>query len=197
LQLKSKEMMINATKNSIQMKNILLFCLGLVLLSCGSDQKVEKEVVDAKTKLEKDLAMYTDVWNRYIAGDSTVLSETYFDPNITVVTANGDVVGIEAIQAFYKNYLVGFSEIEFEILDAFGQGDRIVKHWHFKGKHTGEFFGIPASGNYMDLSGTTMVTMKDGRILQEQDYFDLQSMMDQLSKSDEDMVIDVYQPDNL
>jgi hypothetical protein len=49
----------------------------------------------------------------------------------------------------------------------------------------------------MDLSGTTMVTMKDGRILQEQDYFDLQSMMDQLSKSDEDMVIDVYQPDNL
>ena len=125
------------------------------------------------------------------------MSETYFDPNITVVTANGDVVGIEAIQAFYKNYLVGFSEIEFEILDAFGQGDRIVKHWHFKGKHTGAFFGIPASGNYMDLSGTTMVTMKDGRILQEQDYFDLQSMMDQLSKSDEDMVIDVYQPDNL
>ena len=30
------------------------------------------------------------------------------------------------------NYLNGFSEIEFTILDAFGQGDRIVKHWNFK-----------------------------------------------------------------
>ena len=76
-------------------------------------------------------------------------------------------MGIEAVKNHYLNYLNGFSDIEFKIIDAFGQGDRLVKHWNFKGKHTGDFFGIPATGNYLDLSGTTMITMKDGKIAKE------------------------------
>ena len=94
------------------------------------------------------------------------------------------------------NYLTGFTEIEWKIKDAFGQGDRLVKHWNFKGKHTGDFFGIPATGNLLDLSGTTMVTMKDGKIAKEHDFFDMKSMLDQLLSSEGDVVIDEYQPVN-
>lgn len=91
------------------------------------------------------------------------------------------------------NYLNGFSDIEFTILDAFGQGDRIVKHWNFKGTHTGEFFGIPATGNKLDLSGTTLVTMQDGKIAKEQDFFDMQSLILQLQQpSEEEVVVDDY-----
>ena len=90
------------------------------------------------------------------------------------------------------NYLNGFSNIEFTIIDAFGQGDKIVKHWNFKGVHTGVFFGIPATGNKLDLSGTTLVEMKNGKIAKEQDFFDMQSMISQLNKSEGDIVIDEY-----
>ncbi|HIK62777.1 MAG TPA: hypothetical protein EYG01_02095 [Flavobacteriales bacterium] len=48
----------------------------------------------------------------------------------------------------------------------FGQGDKIVKHWNFKGIHDGEMFGIPASNNKVDINGTTIVLRKDGKILQ-------------------------------
>ena len=65
-----------------------------------------------------------------------------------------------------------------------GQGNRLVKHWNFKGTHTGNFFGIPASGNKLNLSGTTMVTMKDGKIAKEQDFFDMMSMVNQLTTGD-------------
>ena len=117
------------------------------------------------------------------------------DPNFDV-TAEGDIVGIEGVKNHYLNYLTGFSEIEWKIKDAFGQGDRLVKHWNFKGKHTGDFFGIPATGNLLDLSGTTMVTMKDGKIAKEHDFFDMKSMLDQLLSSEGDVVIDEYQPVN-
>ena len=80
--------------------------------------------------------------------------------------------------------MTGFSNIEFTILEVIGQGDRLVKHWNFKGTHTGEFFGMPASGNKLDLSGTTLVTMKDGKIAREHDFFDMMSMVTQLSKGD-------------
>jgi len=65
-----------------------------------------------------------------------------------------------------------------------GQGNRLVKHWNFKGTHTAEFFGMPASGNKLNLSGTTMVTMRDGKIAREQDFFDMMSMVSQLTAGD-------------
>jgi len=41
-------------------------------------------------------------------------------------------------------------------------------------------FGIPATNNKVDIIGTTMVLMKDGKIVQEQDFFDNYSFLMQL-----------------
>ena len=112
------------------------------------------------------------------------------------MTDQGDIVGIENVKNHYLNYLNGFSEIQWKIKDAFGQGDKLVKHWNFKGKHTGNFFGIPPTGNYLDLSGTTIVTMRDGKVAKEHDFFDMKSMLDQLMKSEGEVVIDEYQAIN-
>ena len=89
-------------------------------------------------------------------------------------------IGIDAFKAYYNNYLTGFSDAEFNIVDVFGQGDKIVKHWNFKGTHDGDFFGIPPTGKKINLIGTTLVLMKDGKILQEQDFFDNYSLLSQL-----------------
>ena len=82
------------------------------------------------------------------------------------------------------NYVNGFSDLEFTILEVLGQGDRLVKHWNFKGTHTGTAFGLPATGNKLDLSGTTLVTMKDGKIAKEQDFFDVTQMLNKLTAGD-------------
>jgi steroid delta-isomerase-like uncharacterized protein len=89
-------------------------------------------------------------------------------------------VGIEGFKAYYNNYLTGFSNVTFTIVDAYGQGDKIVKHWNFKGTHTGDFFGIPATGKEVNVDGVTLVNMKDGKIAQEQDFFDNLEFMQQL-----------------
>jgi steroid delta-isomerase-like uncharacterized protein len=94
--------------------------------------------------------------------------------------ANPDVVGIDNARAMYANYVIGFSNIKFTIVDVFGQGDKLVKHWDFKGKHTGTFFGIPATGKDVEVEGVTLVRMQDGKIAEEQDFFDNLSFMQQL-----------------
>ena len=103
-----------------------------------------------------------------------------FDENVTVVTASGDITGIDAFRDYYNNYLTGFSDAEFSFVDIFAQGDKLVKHWNFKGTHDGEMFGIPATGNKLDISGTTIVLMKDGKVFREQDFFDNHSFLMQL-----------------
>ena len=148
-------------------------------------------------QLEKDLKLYQMVWDDFLGGDTTVINTDNFVENIVIVTDEGDLIGIEACKDYYMNYLNGFSDIEWTILDAFGQGDKLVKHWNFKGTHTGDFFGMPATGNYLDLSGTTIVTMIDGKIAKEHDFFDMKSLLDQLSVEKEgNVTIDEYRPMN-
>ena len=173
------------------MKILKLFIL-LFLISCGSNNSDNTKDISTDT-FDKDLAKYESIWNSFLAGDTSVINENNFKKDVVVVTAQGDLVGLEAIKGFYMNYLNGFSNIEFTIVDAFGQGSRIVKHWNFKGVHTGDFFGIPATGNTLDLSGTTLVTMENGKIAKEQDFFDMQSLTSQLmTPSKEDVIVDDY-----
>ena len=181
------------------MKIIRTYQLSLVIslalfsiISCNNPNTNDRKLLDAKIQLEKDLEKYENVWNSFLNGDTTVVNKDNFHNDVIVVTNEGNLIGIEAIKNFYMNYLNGFSNIEFTIIDAFGQGDKIVKHWNFKGIHTGLFFGIPATGNKLDLSGTTLVEMKNGKIAKEQDFFDMQSMISQLNKSEGDIVIDEY-----
>ena len=162
------------------------------IISCNNSNSSDRNLLDAKIQFEKDLEKYENVWNSFLNGDTTVVNKDNFQADVKVVTNEGNLIGIEAVKNFYMNYLNGFSNIEFTIIDAFGQGDKIVKHWNFKGVHTGVFFGIPATGNKLNLSGTTLVEMKDGKIAKEQDFFDMQSMISQLNKSQGDIVIDEY-----
>jgi steroid delta-isomerase-like uncharacterized protein len=125
--------------------------------------------------------MYEDVWNDIInKREIEKINETNFDKNITLITAPENIVGIQGFKDYYQNYLTGFSEVTFTIVDAFGQGDKIVKHWNFKGKHTGDFFGIPATGKEVNVDGVTLVKMNDGKIAQEQDFMDNLEFMQQL-----------------
>lgn len=152
-------------------KNILIIILAFVSISTFSQ----------KSNIDKDIKMYAQVWDDVInKGQIDKINTTYFDANITGIASPENIVGIENFKAFYQNYLTGFSEVSFTIKNIFGQGDNIVKQWNFKGKHTGEFFGIPATGNLVDVEGVTLVKMKNGKIAQEQDFMDNMVFLEQL-----------------
>ncbi|WP_223033135.1 ester cyclase [Hanstruepera marina] len=155
-------------KNSI---NILALVCMLLILSCNN----------LNQQTQKDIEMYSSVWDDIInKGELDKINNTYFDENITLVTSPENVVGIDNFKGYYSNFITGFSNPNFTIKDIFGQGDKLVKHWHFTGKHTGDFFGIPPTNKTVDIEGTTLVKMKDGKIAQEQDFMDNMVFMQQL-----------------
>lgn len=134
-----------------------------------------------KSNIEKDLKMYEQVWDNIVnKGQLELINEKNFDPNVVQINNTGNLNGIAAFKAYYQNFVTGFSDIKFTVKDVFGQGNKIVKHWNFTGKHTGDFFGIPATGKRVDVEGVTLVKMKDGRIAQEQDFMDNGVLMQQL-----------------
>lgn len=176
------------------MKNVCLVFMGILILGCNQSPK--DKPVEQSEQIEIDVKMYSELWDKFLSGETDAISELTFTEDAVVVTEQGNIVGIEAVKEFYLNYLEGFSEIEFKIIDAFGRGDKLIKHYNFKGKHTGNFMGIPPTGNYLNLSGTTIVTMRDGRIAREQDFFNMKSLLDQLQNGTDEVTVDEYQPIN-
>ena len=167
-------------------KNKNLLTLILVMLftitSCNTVSEKHLELEKAQTTLEENITMYESVWDKVINGRQIdLINEDYFDKDVVVLgTSEGDLTGLENFKTYYSNYVIGFSDAEFTIVDIFGQGDKIVKHWNFKGTHDGDFFGVQPTGKKVDVSGATLVKMKNGKIAAEQDYFDFLDFYTQL-----------------
>jgi predicted ester cyclase len=128
-----------------------------------------------------NIKMYTHVWDEIInKGKLELFNDSNFTKNIIMHASPADVVGIDSARAYYANYVTGFSNIKFTIKDVFGMGNKLVKHWNFKGIHTGSFFGIKPTGKQVDLDGVTLVRMENGKIAEERDFFDNLEFMQQL-----------------
>lgn len=155
----------------------LLFIAALFFFSCTSASNAETVKTDS---VAANIKMYTHTWDEIINhGKLELFNDSNFTKDV-VMHAHPDVAGIDSAKAMYANYVNGFFGIQFTIVDVFGQGDKLVKHWNFKGKHTGTFFGIPATGKEVNVEGATLVKMRGGRIAEEQDFFDNYEFMKQL-----------------
>ena len=90
------------------MKKALLLLFLIFITGCINQTNTEKET-DSSIQLEKDLEMYQNVWNSFLAGDTSVVNDKNFTEDIVIVTSEGDLVGIEACKDYYTNYLTGFT----------------------------------------------------------------------------------------
>jgi uncharacterized protein len=150
------------------LKTPFVYLMALTLFIATSCSGPEKD-----TTVEDNIKKYTQVWDEIMnKGKTEMFNDSNFTTNVVMHVSPKDLVGIDSAKAYYSNFLTGFSNIQFIINDVFGQGNKLVKHWTFKGTHTGLFFGIPATGKAVNIEGTTLVRMENGKIAEEKDFFD-------------------------
>lgn len=152
---------------------LTFYLLTFIVTACYSQQ--------LETKVEDNIKMYNSVWDEIINKRKLdMFNDSNFTLTVIIHASPTDVVGIDSARAYFANYLTGFTEISFTIKDEFGMDDKLVKHWNFKGTHTGVFFGIPATGKKVDIDGVTLVRMENRKIAEERDFLDNLEFMQQL-----------------
>ncbi|MEO6734544.1 MAG: ester cyclase [Ferruginibacter sp.] len=159
---------------------LLLIVVFATLFSCNtSNSDTQKET--AVDSVAANIKMYTNVWDEIINKRRLdKFNDSNFTKNVVMHASPSDVVGIDSARAYYANYLTGFSDVTFTIKDVFGMGNKLAKHWNFKGTHSGVFFGIPATNKKVDIDGVTLVRMENGKIAEERDFLDNLEFMQQL-----------------
>ena len=133
-------------------------------------------------KVAANIKMYIETWDAIInEGRFELFNEEHFMPDVVMHAEPENVVGIENMKGYYQTLLSAFSDGNFTVNNIFGEGEQLTKHWTFRGRHTGDFFGVPASGNEIVMTGSTIVRMSpDGRIAEERDFMDNMAILAQM-----------------
>jgi steroid delta-isomerase-like uncharacterized protein len=87
---------------------------------------------------------------------------------------SGEVIhGVEALIDLCRNFTAGFPDFRVESVNLIGQGDLVANEWRGRGTHA-------KTGRGFVRTGVGMVEVRDGKITAYRDYFDRQTMTDQV-----------------
>lgn len=97
-----------------------------------------------------------------------VIHSRYIPPNMTR--------GVEAFKGYATYLRTAFPDIEIDDEDNIAQGDRVGMRWTMRGTHGGDFWGMPATGKQVEVTGMDVFRIAEGRIQDawiETDYMTL------------------------
>ena len=85
-----------------------------------------------------------------------------FTPNIIA----GITPGLEGAKAVHQTTLIGMPDYHTTIEDLIAKGDKVVARVTMTGTHTGNFWGIPATGKRVNLTGIYIARIANGKIVE-------------------------------
>uniref|UniRef100_A0A8H7K339 SnoaL-like domain-containing protein n=1 Tax=Bionectria ochroleuca TaxID=29856 RepID=A0A8H7K339_BIOOC len=134
---------------------------------------------ESATQRERNRQIVTRYWEEFwTKGNTDIVDELCADDYVVFYPLHGRMVGKEAVKQMLISFKTAFPDISFKLLSPFpviAEDDYVVARWFGGGKHTGQAFfdfpvgGLPQanSGKEMRFSGTTVFTLKDGKIVEE------------------------------
>ncbi len=78
---------------------------------------------------------------------------------------------------FFNN---AFSSRQMIVEDLIAEGDKVMARLTWKGVHSGDFQGLPPTGNQVVISAFVVEQIKDGKAVEHWSLFDQRSMLQQL-----------------
>lgn len=91
----------------------------------------------------------------------------------TDVPSGETIHGVEALIDLCRTFTAAFPDFRVESTTLIGQGDLVASEWSGRGTHE-------ETGRAFARTGVGMVELRDGVIVRYRDYFDRQTMTEQL-----------------
>jgi steroid delta-isomerase-like uncharacterized protein len=125
------------------------------------------------------------LWQRHVLAENRrsvegLLATLCADPLYVIMATGQEHRGPEAVAGFYTGLFESMPDVNFDLRDVFIGENGVVEESVLVGTHTGNLFGLPPTGRPVHLPLTIVFPMKDGEILGERMYFDMDALQRQL-----------------
>lgn len=123
---------------------------------------------------------FEEVWNK---GREEAINEMFAEDGIAhgLADESGEPLrGPNGFKPFFRNFRTAFPDIEVVVEDTITEGEKVAARCTVRGKHQSDTLGFAATQRPMEITGMTIVRVRDGKIIEAWNNFDFMSMFKQL-----------------
>jgi steroid delta-isomerase-like uncharacterized protein len=123
---------------------------------------------------------FEEVWNQ---GRVQAIDEMFAEDGIAhgLSDDSGNPLrGPAGFREFHARFREAFPDLVVTVEDTIAEEDKIAARCIVRGKHTGDTLGFAASHAPMEITGISIVRIKDGKIIEAWNNFDFMTMYKQL-----------------
>lgn len=105
----------------------------------------------------------------FLGGTNPAAFDEVADPNIMAYTGlkpDGPIQGAAQYKQIFSSFTAAFPDVKLKIEDIFAAGDRVVVRFNAVATHKGDMFGIKATNRPITMNETHVLTLKNGRIVE-------------------------------
>jgi steroid delta-isomerase-like uncharacterized protein len=122
---------------------------------------------------------FNEVWNE--RRDDSL--DELMAPDSQGHVEGGEARGPEDFRKMRAMFLAALPDVRIEVEDVVAEGERAAVRWRAVGTHAGDGFGFPATRQQVHVRGTTWMTVRDGRIVEGWDTWNLGGLLESLRAS--------------
>ena len=117
---------------------------------------------------------FDEVWNQR----KTAAVQKLLSPDCLCHTEQGPLVGPDAfLKRVYEPFLGAFPNLQFVVEATMASDDQVVVRWVGHGTHSGAGLGMPATHRHVTFSGLTWIRVRDGRIVEARDCWNVGGLL--------------------
>lgn len=143
----------------------------LILMLSYSNVYAQSSKTDNKSKIENPMTVeknkqvvikFNDEF--FGKGNTDITKELFAENFVNHSAPPNSPTDTSPMVKFVTDFYNGFSDISVEILEIFGEGDKVCVRKTITATHTGEFMGKAATGKKIVMTIFDIEVLKDGKI---------------------------------
>ena len=123
-----------------------------------------------ETKTAREVVTeYFDALNEHDLDRATA---TWKPGSLDRIDGFDDLVAPDGIRDYFGNFFAAVPDFHFEELSYIAEGDAVAVHWHMRGTFSGtaKFQGFTPNGKELEMHGTDVFQVEDGKIISNHAY---------------------------
>lgn len=122
---------------------------------------------------------FEEVWNK---GREEAIDEMFAEDGLAhgLADEGGDLRGAAGFKPFFRKFRAAFPDIKVVVEETITEGDKVAARCTVRGEHKSDSLGFAATQRPMEITGMTIVRIRDGKIVEAWNNFDFMSMFQQL-----------------
>ena len=104
-----------------------------------------------------------EAWNK---GSLDFIDKNFSSDFVALGTFPGQPTNRDSVKSVISTIRNAIPDLHITIEDMLAEGDKVASRWVTKGTHKGDLMGAKPTGNKISVSETTVVRVKDGKVVE-------------------------------